>query len=683
MPRLPVILLTCLSAVSLGTASLPAQSPATSVLTPTDFLEYETVAGPKLSPDGRTIVYTRRWINKQEDRYDTALWMMDADGSYNRFFAEGSSPVWSPDGARIAYLAEGEPKGSQIYVKWVDREGAPTQITRETENPSDIGWSPDGTRIAFTRFVPTPEEFAIDLPKAPEGAKWTPAPRYVTRLHYRQDRRGYTDHGNIHLFIVPADGGTPRALTAGDWSLGARFDGLAQGVNWSWSTDGTTIVADGYRGEDPDRNYRDSDIFAINVATGAVRKLTTEIGSWSNPVYSPDGKLVAYTGYPKTRASYQAEDLHVLDLATGSHRLLSAGFDRDPTQLTWAPDGRGVYFNAGDQGTVNLFLAPLTGRVRPVTTGPHLIQLGSIASSGVAAAVRTSFTHPTDIITIDLRNPATLTQLTRVNDDMLRGKRLADIEEFRYPSTGGAVIQGFLVKPPDFDPAKKYPLILEIHGGPHGMYNVAFNYFFQLLAAKGYVVLYTNPRGSTGFGSAFGNAIERAYPSVDYDDLMAGVDTAIGRGYIDDSKLYVGGCSGGGVLSSWVIGHTTRFAAAAVRCPVIDWMSFLGQTDIPYFTQNFFDKPYWEDPTRWLEQSSLMHVGKVTTPTLLMTGVLDQRTPMPQTEEYFTALQMRGVPSAILRFEGEWHGTTSKPSNFLRTVLYMVSWYQKYSTPIP
>jgi dipeptidyl aminopeptidase/acylaminoacyl peptidase len=215
------------------------------------------------------------------------------------------------------------------------------------------------------------------------------------------------------------------------------------------------------------------------------------------------------------------------------------------------------------------------------------------------------------------------------------------------------------------------------------MYNVAFNYFFQLLAAKGYVVLYTNPRGSTGFGSAFGNAIERAYPSVDYDDLMAGVDTAIGRGYIDDSKLYVGGCSGGGVLSSWVIGHTTRFAAAAVRCPVIDWMSFLGQTDIPYFTQNFFDKPYWEDPTRWLEQSSLMHVGKVTTPTLLMTGVLDQRTPMPQTEEYFTALQMRGVPSAILRFEGEWHGTTSKPSNFLRTVLYMVSWYQKYSTPIP
>ncbi len=262
---------------------------------------------------------------------------------------------------------------------------------------------------------------------------------------------------------------------------------------------------------------------------------------------------------------------------------------------------------------------------------------------------------------------------------MLRGIKLGDVERIRYASSGGATVDGWIVKPPGFDPSQKYPLIMEIHGGPHGMYNVGFNWMFQNFASNGYVVLYTNPRGSTGYGSAFGNAIERAYPSVDYDDLMAGVDTLIGRGYIDTRSMFVGGCSGGGVLSSWVIGHTTRFAAAAVRCPVTNWLSFAGQTDVPLFTFNFFEKPFWEDPTRWLEQSSLMHVGKVTTPTLLMTGELDLRTPISQSDEYYVALKMRGVPTSMLRFNGEYHGTGSKPSNFMRTQLYMMSWYQKHS----
>jgi dipeptidyl aminopeptidase/acylaminoacyl peptidase len=219
---------------------------------------------------------------------------------------------------------------------------------------------------------------------------------------------------------------------------------------------------------------------------------------------------------------------------------------------------------------------------------------------------------------------------------------------------------------------------MEIHGGPHAMYNVGFSYQFQNFAANGYVVLYTNPRGSTGYGSPFGNAIERAYPSVDYDDLMAGVDTVVARGYIDSQRMYVGGCSGGGVLSSWVIGHTTRFAAAAVRCPVINWLSMAGQTDVPLFTYNFFDAPFWEKPEQWIKQSSLAYVGNVKTPTLLMTGELDLRTPMPQTEEYYAALKYLKVPVVMLRFNGEYHGTSSKPSNFLRTQLYMLSWYQKH-----
>jgi dipeptidyl aminopeptidase/acylaminoacyl peptidase len=286
--------------------------------------------------------------------------------------------------------------------------------------------------------------------------------------------------------------------------------------------------------------------------------------------------------------------------------------------------------------------------------------------------------RPPDVVRWDLKTPSNITQLTHVNEDVLAGKKLGSLEEIWYTSTGSTRVQGWVVKPPNFDPSRKYPMIMEIHGGPHGMYNVGFSYMYQNFAANGYVVLYTNPRGSTGYGTDFGNAINKKYPGVDYDDLMAGVDTLVRRGYVDTQRMYVGGCSGGGVLSSWVIGHTNRFAAAAVRCPVMNWMSFAGTSDVPYFSHQWFEKPFWEDPKPWLEQSSLMYVGNVTTPTVIMTGELDLRTPMPQSEEYYSALKMRGVPTALLRFANEFHGTSSRPSNFLRTQLYMMSWYQKY-----
>lgn len=657
-------------------AALPGQE---TLLTPASYLDYETVSSPRLSPDGRVIVYTRSWINKLEDRFESALWIMDADGGRNRFFSKGSGAVWSPDGTRLAYLAEGEPKGTQVFVRWVDRDGPPTQITREEYSPSSIGWSPDSRSIAFARFVPATSAWSIEMPTPPKEAKWTAPPRFVDRLHYRQDRVGYTEPGSLHLFQVAADGSTPMQLTRGDWSLGARFDGLSQGVNWTWSPDGRTIVADGYRGDDADLNYRDSHLFAIEVSSGEVRQLTTMPGSWSQPVYSPDGKTLAYTGYEKTRKSYRAADLYLMDMATGSSRMISGDFDRDPVNLTWAPDGKGIYFTANSEGTSNIHYAGTSGGVRAITTGTHLISLGGVSRTQVAVGTRTSYHKPPDVVTVNLRKPTEIAQLTAVNDDLLAGRQLGEVEEIWVTSSGGARIQGWLVRPPGFDPSKQYPLVMEIHGGPHSDYTVGFNNFFQWFAARGYLLLYTNPRGSTGYGTDFGNAIERAYPSVDYDDLMAAVDTVVGRGIVDQKRMYVGGCSGGGVLSSWVIGHTDRFAGAAVRCPVSNWLSFIGQADVPLFTQNFFDRPFWEDPAPWLRQSSLMHVGKVTTPTVVMTGVLDQRTPMPQSEEYYAALKTRGVPAALLRFEGEWHGTMSKPSNAIRTFLYMDSWYSRHT----
>jgi dipeptidyl aminopeptidase/acylaminoacyl peptidase len=297
----------------------------------------------------------------------------------------------------------------------------------------------------------------------------------------------------------------------------------------------------------------------------------------------------------------------------------------------------------------------------------------------VAAGTVTDPDHPAEVARFNLRRPSEMTQLTNVNAGLLAGKKLAKTKEITFTSTANTTVQGWMVRPPDFDAAKKYPLILEIHGGPFAMYNVAFNYMWQNFAANDFVVLYVNPRGSTGYGTAFSGAIDHNYPGPDYDDLMAGVDAVMAKGFVDSSRMYVSGCSGGGVLSSWVIGHTDRFAAAAVRCPVTDWLSMAGDTDIPLFTYSFFKKPFWEDPSDWLSHSSLMYAGKVSTPTLLMTGVLDRRTPMPQTEEYFAALKSRGVPVRLLQFEGEYHGTASKPSNFIRTQLYMMSWFQKYT----
>jgi dipeptidyl aminopeptidase/acylaminoacyl peptidase len=667
---------------ALGAAPAVAQETrADTLLTVDKYLDFEQVAEPRVSPDGSQIIYTRRWVNKIEDKFESGLWIMNADGSRNRFLTTGGNAIWSPDGTRIAYLTEGKPSGTQIHVRWMDAEGATSQITTLGDPPSDLRWSPDGKWIGFSAVVPKNVPWKIDLPEAPKGAKWTPPPRIVQTLHFRQDRRGFVEPGYRHLFVVPADGGTARQVTKGDFSLGARFDALDQGIGWDWTPDGRTMIADGLADSTADMNYRNSNLYAIDVNTGAIRKLTSVDGLWSSPVVSPDGKRVAYSGYTQVKDSYHTSELYVMNIDGSGARKLSGALDRDVGDITWATDGSGVYFTVPDSGTANVYFAPNAGGARAVTTGTHMLNGFSMSKSGRAVAVRSSYQSPPDVVRITLARGsgnADITQLTRVNEDVLGRVKLGDVERVRYTSTGNTTVDGWVVKPPGFDPSKKYPLLMEIHGGPHGAYGTGFSYMFQNFAANGYVVLYTNPRGSTGYGSAFGNAIMHAYPSVDYDDLMAGVNAVVSKGYVDTTRMYVGGCSGGGVLSSWVIGHTNRFAGAAVRCPVINWMSFMGQTDVPLFTANFFDAPFWEKPEAWLKQSPLMHVGKVTTPTVVMTGVLDMRTPMPQSEEYYAALKQRGIPTALIRFEGEYHGTSSKPSNFMRTQLYMMSWYNKW-----
>jgi dipeptidyl aminopeptidase/acylaminoacyl peptidase len=639
-------------------------------LTLDTYLELETVSDPQLSPDGSQILYTRGWIDKMNDRRESALWLMNADGSRNRFLVKGSNARWSPTGDRIAYIAAGEPRGSQVYVRWMDAEGATSQITRVDQSPGNLAWSPDGAQLSFTALVEERTNWTVKMPKAPSGAKWTEAPRIVERLNYRRDRTGFVDDGFRHIFVVPASGGTPRQVTSGNFDHNGS----------EWTPDGRSILFSGLRVTLDDYQWRESEIYAVDLVDGNIRQLTRRKGPDGNPVVSPDGKRIAYTGYDHTRDTWVDSKLYVMNIDGSNPRLVSGDWDRAPADLKWAHDGSGVYFTAQNEGAQNLYFVPVgtgAGKVTPVTRGVHMLAVSDISSKGVAVGTLTSFQKPADIVSLDLKAPAAIKQLTAVNEDILAGKKLGQVTEMWYTAPDGLKIQGWYITPPDFDPAKKYPMQLHIHGGPHSMYNVGFNYGWQEHAANDYVVLYTNPRGSTGYGSAFGNAIKNAYPGKDYDDLMAGVDTLLAKGFVDQQNMFVTGCSGGGVLTAWIVGKTDRFAAASANCPVIDWLSFVGTTDGASWYYNFEKLP-WEDPAEHLRRSPLTYVGNVKTPTMLMTGVNDLRTPMPQTEQFYSALKLLKVPTAMVRFNNEWHGTSSQPSNFVRTQLYLRYWFDRH-----
>ena len=668
-----------LAALLFCAAPASADDHTSDVIEVADWLDFESVGDPQISPDGRQIVYTRRYVDAMKDSMKSSLWIMDADGSRQRFLIDGSNARWSPDGTRILFLgADGNDK-PQVFIRWMNDEGAVSQVTRVAVTPSTPTWSPDGKHIAFVAIVPAEDKWNIEMPSPPEGATWTKAPRILDRLHYRQDRVGFTDPGYSHLFVVPAESGTARQLTHGEWHVGAQFDGLFFGAGLDWTPDSSRIVFDGYDDPAHDLSYRRSHIYSIDVASGEKTQLTDKEGYWLGPAVSPNGDSIAYSGYPATEDTYAMPRLYVMNSDGGNRRLVTDEFDRPVNNLFWDGNNRGVLFTAQDEGYINVFRSDLNGRVTPVTSGKHSIGLNSLnGARRVGTGVLSSFYEPGDVYTFSLSGQREPARLTSVNADVLAGKTLGEHTEIWFEAEDGNRAHGWIVKPPNFDPNEKYPLLFEIHGGPFAMYRGVFDFRWQAFAAQGFVVLYTNPRGSTGYGEEFSLGINKAYPGLDYLDLMGGVDSTIAEGYIDEKRMYVGGCSGGGVLSSWVIGHTDRFAAAAVRCPVVNWISMAGTTDIPNFTFSFFDKPFWEDPDAWLETSSLMYVGNVTTPTLVMTGEEDLRTPMAQSEEYYAALKIRGVPAKLMRFDSEYHGTGSKPSNAMRTILYMVSWYKQW-----
>jgi dipeptidyl aminopeptidase/acylaminoacyl peptidase len=647
----------------------------------TDVFELEVATDPQIAPDGARIAYVRQSMDIMTDRARSNIWLVDADGDSHRPLLSGSSdfssPRWSPGGDRIAYVSAVEGRGSQLYVRWMDT-GQTALLTNLREAPSSIAWSPDGTRLAFSMFVPADERTLATPPEKPEGAEWAAPAKIIDRLYYRADGRGYLETGNTHIFVIPADGGTPRQLTEGDYEHTGPL---------SWSGDGESLVFSANRSEDYEYHPVESDLWRIDVATGALTRLTDRVGPDTAPTFSPDGSRLAYLGYDDRKMGYDNAGVYVMDVASGDTRALTEGFDRSISAVRWAGSSNRLYVSYEDRGRMLLATLDLQGEIEPVASDlggtsvgrPYTSGSFSVADTGAYAYTAGTPYRPADIAAG--RRGGGPRRLTALNDDLLDHKMLGAVEEMSYTSpVDGREIQGWLVKPPGFDSNATYPLLLEIHGGPFSAYGPnEFAAELQLYAAAGYVVLYTNPRGSTSYGFDFANEIHHAYPGRDYDDLMAGVDAALATGLIDSDRLYVTGGSGGGVLSAWIVGMTDRFRAAAVVKPVINWASTVLTTDIAAFMPEYwFASAPWEDPEEYWRRSPLSLVGNVTTPTLLMTGEQDHRTPIPESEQFYQALKLRKVDTALVRIPDASHGIASRPSQLIAKVDNILAWFEKY-----
>jgi len=651
------------------------------VFTPSDVFGLEYADDPQIAPDGAHVVYVRKSMDIMRDRSRSNLWIIDSDGRNHRAIASASadffSPRWSPDGSRLAFISS-EEGSTQIYLRWMD-SGQVARLTDLTKTPRSLAWSPDGRWIAFTMAVPAePAKPFGQMPAKPEGAEWAPDVRVIDTLNYRSDgRKGFLPAEYDHVFVVPADGGTPRQLTSGNFNHRSSL---------SWSADSKTLYLSANRDDDWEYEPRESDIWAVSVADGSMTRLTDRTGPDADPVVSPDGRRIAYLGFDDQRRLYENTGVYVMDSDGANSRLINGKMDVSIDAVEWAPDSKGVIVQYDESGETRIAHLSLSGGLDVLADNTGGTSLGrpysggsfSVADTGAVAFNQASTQRPAELAIVDKRGQGRL--LTHLNEDLLGHKTLGKVEELHVASSfDGRDVEGWIVYPPNFDAGKKWPLILEIHGGPVANYGPRFTVESQLYAAAGYVVVYMNPRGSDSYGAEFVNLIHHNYPSQDYDDLMTAVDTLVERGVADPDQLYVTGGSGGGVLTAWIVGKTDRFRAAVVAKPVINWTSFNLTADWPaYFSSYWFGAFPWEDQAQYWRRSPLSLVGNVTTPTMLLTGESDYRTPISESEQFYLALKLRKVDTAMVRVPEAPHGIAGRPSNLVAKVVNILGWFEKH-----
>jgi len=645
-----------------------------------DLFGLQMASDPQVRPDGGAVAYVRVSNDIMTDRSRRSIWLVDtATGTQTPLVVDEAAnlaPRWSPDGSRLAYVAAG-PEGAQLYVRWI-ASGRSAKVATLEQAPNDIAWSPDGKTLAITMLTLDEGRPLAPSVKRPEGAKWAEPLKVIDRITYRADGEGFLKPGYRHLFVVSADGGQPRQITFG------KFD---DGGPISFTRDGKSVLFATNRADNWEREPQEAEVYAVAVADGQLSRLTNRVGPDVNPVASPDGARIAYLGYDDARKrGYENVRLYVMDRDGKNSRVLTGGLDRSVNDPQWAADGKSLYVNYDDQGVMKVARVTLDGKVETVVSGlggggldrPYTGGQFSVGKNGVVAFTDVSTARPSDLA---IWRGGKVLRATDLNADLLAGKTLAKVEALPVTSSyDKKPIGAWIAYPPGFDPSKKYPLILEIHGGPFSAYGPSFSTDVQLYASAGYIVVYSNPRGSTSYGEAFANEIDRNYPSHDYDDLMSVVDAAVAKGIVDDKRLFVTGGSGGGALTAWIVGKTDRFRAAATQKPVINWTSEVLTTDgYNFMAAYWFGKMPWEDPQGYWARSPLSLVGNVKTPTLVVVGENDDRTPPSEADQYFAALQLRGVPTALVRVPGASHGgIAARPSQSASKAGAILAWFERY-----
>lgn len=644
---------------------------------PEDIFELEVASDPQVSPDGKTVVYVRRSNDIMSDSTRSSIWAIDIKGADHRPLMSSTknaySPRWSPAGERLAYLSNKEGK-TQLYVRWMDT-GQTALITNIASSPSSVTWSPDGKHIAFTMSVKSDEKpFKVSMPAKPEGANWSPAFQYITKARYQADGRGVLDPAYTHIFVVPSDGGTARQLSSGPYHHRGAL---------SWSSDSQRIFFSANRNIEWEYETGEADIFAVNME-GEITQITRAPGIEDSPTVSPNGKLIAYAKRDDKKLAYRNRYLHVMNTDGSNDQNLSASVDNSLSNFQWKGND-GLYYQQMLRGVTQIDYVSLSGKHKSVTTGLGGESLGRPYTSGDFNYANDTFAftkgrhdRPADIF---VRQGSKERQLTFLNEDVFGHKILGSINEFTYLSSiDNEEIHGWYILPPGYDETKQYPLITEIHGGPHLAFGPHFSAELQRMAAEGYIVFYNNHRGSTGYGERFALLLQNKYSSkYDFADHMSGIDALIAKGIVDPEQLFISGGSAGGIATAYATGLTNRFKAAVVAKPVINWVSKVltadsGLYQIPY---QFPGMP-WDNVEHYWERSPLSLVGNVTTPTLLITGTEDKRTPMSETEQYYQALKLLKVDTVLVKVPGASHGIASKPSRLVGKIENIIAWFDKY-----
>ena len=665
----------------------------------TDIYSFQWLANPRISPDGSQIVYVHVAVNAKHDGYETALWIVPSSGGPARQLTSGprdSSPQWSPDGKTLAFARapekDGKPQPPQIYLLAMEG-GEARPLTDLPKGASGPMWSPDGRAIAFSS-----DTITADFDKKKDAEEKSDV-RVITNAVYRMNGSGYMepDRPNhiwtIEVPKVPGETQKAKQITSGEFSESDIV----------WSRDGSQIYFTSRRVAEPYYETPHTDLYVVKAMGGEGTKVAGLDGRIGQMALSPDGTRMAFAGSIEVgkdgvERSYSQPDLFITSLQPGSKpKNLTADYDYDigggiggdqgpprgsgPSMPFWSKDGRYIFVVAGEEGRANLKrIDAETGKVEPLTAGGHDIFAYSATADGSKVAVLISTpTNIGDLYVVDA--PLHVRRLTKINDELFSKLNLPEPAMIWYKSFDGKRIQAWVQRPPDFQEGKKYPLILNIHGGPHAAYGYTFDHEIQWMAAKGYVVLYPNPRGSTTYGQDFGNIIQYHYPGDDFKDLMAGVDDLVARGWADPEKLGVTGGSGGGLLTNWVIGHTQRFKAAVAQRDIADWSDFWYTADFTLFTPTWFRGAPWEQEADFKERSPITYITKITTPLMLIEGEADYRTPPASGgEQMFRALKYRKIPTVMVRFPGESHelSRSGVPKHRVERLQHIVTWFDKY-----